>query len=238
MEDEKIIYSREVKDILSTPPKLIFRSGNVLLVIVFCVFLFLSFIVRIPYKVTANSKIIIEPNENLYIPYNAIIDSLLIDDRSKVNIGDTLMVVKKNNHSEEREVVKSNIKGTVFFTSRWIKNNRIKKDDLLFTIVGETDKSYKCILKVAEIDFYKLKPKQKVIVKPTGFKKREHGILEGAIQKKYTIPDNNNLYTVIVDLGADKLMTTNQKELPIENSISVIAEVIVENNRLIDIILP
>ena len=94
--NEKLnIYSEEVKDVLSKPPKSIFRWGNTILVAFIFVIIFLSWLIKYPEIVSAQMILTTEiPPQKEYARTSGKIDSLFVDNFQDVEIGTPLALIE------------------------------------------------------------------------------------------------------------------------------------------------
>lgn len=312
IENDIINYSKEVKDILSTPPKIIYRVGYYLLVIFFVIALCLSYCIKYPETVSVKSKItLVSPYQNIYPNITGEIDSLFVNDRDfvcnrqplllfenkasyndvkyletvlkkfKINqkdieyfINETKRLklgeltkaynnfVKKVHNSQTKKnkeitdisneidllqkkislwgnqfIIKSNLGGQVLFTSNWSKYDKVKINDLLFSIVP-IEKDYVCILEVSSKDINKIKKGQRVNINPIGYNVNQFGYLKGNIEKIYSIPYNTSqMHKVKVSLS-NELITTNGQTVELETELFAQSEIVLKDKRLIERIFP
>ena len=95
LNDELNIYSEEVKDVLSKPPKVIFRWGNTMLFAFICVVLFLSWLIKYPDIVSAQAVLTTEiPPQKEYARVSGKIDSLFVDNFQEVKKGHLLALIE------------------------------------------------------------------------------------------------------------------------------------------------
>lgn len=79
LNEELNIYSEEVKDVLSKPPKIIYRWGNTMLFALICVGLLLSWVIKYPDIVSAQAVLTTEvPPQKEYARVSGKIDSLFV----------------------------------------------------------------------------------------------------------------------------------------------------------------
>lgn len=89
------IYSEEVRDILSTPPKSIFRIGNTIVFSFILILFILSWIVKYPDIVVAQASLTsLVPPDRVYARTTGRIDTILVANNTKVNKGQPLAVIE------------------------------------------------------------------------------------------------------------------------------------------------
>lgn len=94
-QDELNIYSEEVRDVLSDPPKTIFKWGNTILLFFIILLGLLSWVIKYPDVITA--PIIITTNippEKLIAKTSGKIETILIQDKQNVNQNTPLAVIE------------------------------------------------------------------------------------------------------------------------------------------------
>ena len=93
--DELNIYSEEVKDVLSKPPKVIFRWGNTMLFAFISIVLFLSWLIKYPDIVTAQAVLTTEiPPQKEYARASGKIDSVFVENFQEVTRGSILAFIE------------------------------------------------------------------------------------------------------------------------------------------------
>ena len=89
------IYSEEVRDILSTPPKSIFRIGNTIVFSFILILFILSWLVKYPDIVVAQANLTsLVPPDRVYARTTGRIDTILVGNNTKVNKGQPLAVIE------------------------------------------------------------------------------------------------------------------------------------------------
>lgn len=97
MEEQKeiFIYSEEVQDVLSHPPKSIFVWGNTILFGFFIVMLILSWLIKYPDILSSEIIITTEiPPEKIIAKTSGRIERILIEDKAKVDKNTTLAIIE------------------------------------------------------------------------------------------------------------------------------------------------
>ena len=95
LQDDLKIYSEEVRDVLSAPPKAIFKWGNTILLVFILLLLFLSWFIKYPDIIRAEVLITTQiPPEKLVAKTSGKIQAILIDDKTIVNESTPLAVIE------------------------------------------------------------------------------------------------------------------------------------------------
>ena len=95
LNDELNIYSEEVKDVLSKPPKALFRWGNTILFVFIIIVLFLSWLLKYPDIVTAQAILTTEiPPQKEFARVSGKIDSLFVKNYQAVKEGAPLALIE------------------------------------------------------------------------------------------------------------------------------------------------
>jgi multidrug resistance efflux pump len=106
--DEIKIYSDEVRDILSDPPKAIYRWGNTILLGFVILLILMSWFIRYPDIVS--TQIIITTNlppEKLIVKTSGKIEAILVKDRTTVKKNTPLAVIENTSNYEDVFLLKS-----------------------------------------------------------------------------------------------------------------------------------
>lgn len=94
-EDDLKIYSEEVRDVLSRPPKSIFLWGNTILFGFFIAITIFSWVIKYPEFVPAPIIVTSQnPPEKIEARSNSKIEKIFIKDHQKVKKGDIMMVLQ------------------------------------------------------------------------------------------------------------------------------------------------
>lgn len=121
LNEELNIYSEEVKDVLSDPPKMIFRFGNVLLLGFIIVILILSYLIKYPDIVTSQAVLTTEiPPQKEYARVSGKIDSLFVSNYQVVTENMPLGLIENTANYKDIVHLKSildtiNIKKDAFY---------------------------------------------------------------------------------------------------------------------------
>lgn len=101
LNEELNIYSEEVKDVLSNPPKALFRWGNSILLVFILMILFLSWLIKYPDIVTAQAILTTEiPPQKEFARVSGKIDSIFVENYQEV-IEDTPLALIENTANYE-----------------------------------------------------------------------------------------------------------------------------------------
>jgi len=108
IKDELNIYSEGVRDILSEPPKSIFRWGNTILVVFIIMILFLSWFIKYPETITARALLTTEiPPQKEYAKITGKIDSLFVYNFQEVKKGEPLALIENTSNYKDILILKS-----------------------------------------------------------------------------------------------------------------------------------
>ncbi|MBE9490305.1 MAG: HlyD family efflux transporter periplasmic adaptor subunit [Bacteroidetes bacterium] len=104
LNEELKIYSDEVKDVLSKPPKVIFRWGNTMLFVFILVIFFLSWLIKYPDIVTAQAVLTTEiPPQKEFARVSGKIDSIFVSNYQEVNENTPLALIE--NTADYKDVI-------------------------------------------------------------------------------------------------------------------------------------
>lgn len=108
LNEELNIYSEEVKDVLSKPPKAIFRWGTTILFVFIVVILFLSWLIKYPEIVSAQAILTTEvPPQKEYARVTGKIDSLFVDNFQEVETDAPLALIENTANYQDVVYLKS-----------------------------------------------------------------------------------------------------------------------------------
>ena len=108
LNDELNIYSEEVKDVLSKPPKALFRWGNTILFVFIIIVLFLSWLLKYPDIVTAQAILTTEiPPQKEFARVSGKIDSLFVKNYQEVKEGSPLALIENTANFKDVIYLKS-----------------------------------------------------------------------------------------------------------------------------------
>jgi len=132
---------------------------------------------------------------------------------------------------EQNYLLKTPISGMVVFTKYWSINQNVRTGDTVVTVIP--DNAGKMVGKVVLpiMGSGKVKEGQKVNIKLLNYPHTDYGIVQGIIKSKSLITTDNN-YIVEVALP-DGLKTSYGKELPFNQEMQGVAEIITEDIRLL-----
>ena len=104
LDSEINIYSNEVKDILSDPPKTIFRWGNTILFVFFALVIFLSYLIKYPDIINAQATLTtLVPPQKEYARVDGKIDSVFVNNYQMVSKGTNLVLLE--NTAKYKDVI-------------------------------------------------------------------------------------------------------------------------------------
>ncbi|MFK5878303.1 MAG: HlyD family efflux transporter periplasmic adaptor subunit [Flavobacteriaceae bacterium] len=134
---------------------------------------------------------------------------------------------------EYNYVLKSSINGNVSYLSFWNESQTVQTGDLVFTILPFETKNYIAKLKAPVRNSGKIKKGQSVQIKLENYPSDEFGVLNGTISSISSIPDNEGMYLIDVNLS-NKMITSYNRPIIFKQEMIGSADIITEDLRLID----
>ncbi len=166
----------------------------------------------------------------------AIIDLDLDEENKRKELLDKILhahdqLVAQMDIWEQNYILKSPISGAVSFNKFWSVNQNVKQGDRVFIVLPDDSTRI-----VARVDLGmkrsgKVKLGQRVNIKLNNYPYTEFGMLEGRIRSISEVPDGDN-YSVDVELS-NGLTTNYGRELKFSQKIEGVAEIITEDQRLL-----
>ncbi|MBW8325790.1 MAG: HlyD family secretion protein [Prolixibacteraceae bacterium] len=132
---------------------------------------------------------------------------------------------------EQSFIIRTPIEGRVSFTNFWSKNQQVKKDEIVFTVIPEKQSLIIGRISLPVKGAGKVAAGQKVNIRFDNFPYMEYGFIRGSVKSISLIPNNEN-YIVEVDLPQD-LLTNYNIQLKFSQEMKGSAEIITEDLRLI-----
>ena len=132
---------------------------------------------------------------------------------------------------EQSFVIRTPIEGRVSFTNFWSKNQQVKKDEIVFTVIPEKQSLIIGRISLPVKGAGKVAVGQKVNIRFENFPYMEYGFIRGSVKSISLIPNNEN-YIVEVDLPQD-MLTNYNIQLKFSQEMKGSAEIITEDLRLI-----
>jgi HlyD family secretion protein len=132
---------------------------------------------------------------------------------------------------EQSFIIRTPIEGKVSFTNFWSKNQQVKKDEIVFTIIPERQSQIIGRISLPVKGAGKVANGQKVNIRFENFPFMEYGYIIGTVKSISLIPNNEN-YIVEVELPQD-LKTNYNIQLKFSQEMKGSAEIITEDLRLI-----
>lgn len=139
IKEELNIYSEGVRDVLSEPPKFIFRWGNTILLMFVGIIVFLSWIIKYPEIITARAVLTTKtPPQKEFAMISAKIDSIYVKDSEIVDKNTVLAVLENTANTEDVFYLQS-----VLDTIK-VKNNSVEfpLNSLPMFFLGDIDQSF------------------------------------------------------------------------------------------------
>ncbi len=134
---------------------------------------------------------------------------------------------------EYKYVLKSSINGQVSFLNYWNKNQRVVKEEQIFTIIPTKRSDFVARLQVVPESSGKIKLNQRVHIMLENYPEEEFGIIEGQVMSISNSPDSEGNYYIEVNLPTN-LITTYKKKIEFKGELSGTAEIITEDLRLLE----
>ncbi len=137
---------------------------------------------------------------------------------------------------EQAFILKTPVEGVVTFTNFWSVNQFVSSGNVVLTVIPEENQKIigKAIIPV--IGAGKVKIDQRVNMKLDNFPYMEYGFLEGKIVNISMVPvvaEDGNYYTAEIQLN-NELITNYKKQLPFNQEMQGVAEIITKDRRLIE----
>lgn len=101
LQDDLKIYSEEVRDVLSAPPKAIFKWGNTILLVFIFLLLFISWFIKYPDIIRAEVIITTQfPPEKLVAKSSGRISKLFIENQKEINVNTPIAIIENTANYE------------------------------------------------------------------------------------------------------------------------------------------
>ncbi len=128
-------------------------------------------------------------------------------------------------------VLKTPIAGQVTFTNFWSKNQQVKKDDVVFTVVPEKESKIIGRVTLPLRGAGKVEPGQRVNIRFDNFPYMEYGMVRGTVKSISLVPSNDN-YIAEIDLPQN-LKTNYNLSLTFSQEMKGDVDIVTEDLRLI-----
>jgi len=125
---------------------------------------------------------------------------------------------------EQNYLIISSTEGVVSFQQFWGENQFVKPSDIVMSVLPNDKEFVVGRMLIPSVNFGKVKPNQKVLVKLDNYRYQEYGIVEGKVQNISLTPD---------DKGKG-LQTSFGKKLAFDRELKGSAEIVTEDLRLIE----
>jgi len=132
---------------------------------------------------------------------------------------------------EQNYLLKSPIDGSVSFNRFWSANQNVKQGDKVFTVLPADSTRIIVRVDLGMNRSGKVKLGQRVNIKLNNYPYMEYGMLQGRIRSISEVPDGDN-YSLDVELS-NGLVTNYGRELKFAQKIEGLAEIITEDQRLL-----
>jgi HlyD family secretion protein len=132
---------------------------------------------------------------------------------------------------EQTYIIKSPTSGKVSFAAFWSKNQQVKKDEIVFSVIPEKQSQIIGRINLPVKGAGKVAAGQKVNIRFENFPYMEYGYVRGSVRSISLMP-NNETYVVEVDMPQD-LKTNYGIQLKFSQEMKGSAEIITSDRRLI-----
>jgi len=133
---------------------------------------------------------------------------------------------------EQTFVIKSPTSGKISFATFWSKNQQVKKDEIVFSVIPEKQSQIIGRINLPVKGAGKVASGQKVNIRFENFPYMEYGYVRGVVRNISLMP-NNEKYVVEVEMPQD-LKTNYDIQLKFSQEMKGSAEIITSDLRLID----
>ncbi len=137
---------------------------------------------------------------------------------------------------EQLFILKTPISGQITFTSFWSPNQFVNAGNIVFTVVPEKEQTIigRAVVPIAGAG--KIETGQRVNIKLDNYPHMEYGIVTGRVTNISMVPvttDKGAFYTAEIAL-VNNLVTNYNRELPFNQEMQGVAEIITKDRRLIE----
>lgn len=137
--EELNLYSEEVKDVLSKPPRIIFRWGNTMLFTFIGVILFLSWLIKYPDVIASEATITTQiPPQKEFAKTTGTLDAILVKDHQYVTAKQPLAIIENTANYQDVFQLKSII-DTITISNSGFK---FPMDSIPILFLGEIEAQY------------------------------------------------------------------------------------------------
>jgi HlyD family secretion protein len=131
--------------------------------------------------------------------------------------------------------LKSDIEGTATFTKYWSANQSVEKDEAVFSVVPVNQGEYVGRINLRMQRSGKVKEGQQVNIKLSSYPYLEYGMVKGVVKSKSLVPSGD---AYIIEIALPHGLTTiYDKKLEFTQNMQGIAEIITEDQRLLQKII-
>lgn len=133
-------------------------------------------------------------------------------------------------------VLTASISGNVSFMKFWIENQQINEGENIFVVTPDSESEYIGKIKAETLNAGKIKKGQTVNIRLNNYPDKEFGIIKGEVKSISPIPDQDGFLLIDVSLP-NKLDTSYNKKISLQQEMSGTADIVTDDLRLIDRIL-
>ncbi|WP_196895236.1 HlyD family efflux transporter periplasmic adaptor subunit [Aureivirga marina] len=209
IENEIDLYSSEVKNILSTPPKAIYTIGYKILLVFIIVFYTITYFIKYPDTISVQTTISI-PNQKIYASQNAIIDSVFVNEGQFVREKSILATLKNTANSIDVLFLKNYLNSISLDKKNYTKTAKnllplnvgelsISLEKFLKSFATFSQKSSKNQQQKLELELNSLKNKIQIWEGKYIIKSRENGIIYFTKnwKKNEDINENELIFSIV-----------------------------------------
>jgi len=226
------LISNEMQELISYRPHWIIRKGNALFLVVFMLFLASTFLIKYPNVINGSLKLTaINAPRLLLAQTECKIEELLVNNDEEVTQGQPLAILQSTAW-DSRDTIVAPEDGKVLFASLLEKNQLLSEGQELF-YTQPKECSYFGQLMVSQTSWRKVKIRQRVLVRFEAYPSDVFGYITGEITHISNVSTENDSFLIKVEFP-NGLQTNYNKEIPFRNNLSAKADVITENQKLLD----
>jgi hypothetical protein len=227
IENDINLTNNEVKDILGTPPKWILRWGNLLLLLIIIIVMTGSIFIRRPEMIVGNIEIMpLKKEVGISVPFNTMIDTVLINDGVFVKQGERLLRYRNGNNLC---TVMAPIAGYATVTQLLSRNILIDRDSTIINI-DPSNQEYAVKGTFPGTAITKIYPGQSLQININNYPKEDFGSLIATVITK---PVLDSLGNALITIQLNNNTTDHGKILPIRTLARGTGYTMVSNKRLI-----
>lgn len=226
------IIDEELNDVLGSPPSILMRYGNLFMLLLIFILLFLSVIIRYPDYISGQAIVRARNAAFIQSPQAGLLGALFVANGERVDRGKPLC---KLICQGKEDTLRATASGVVEFQRELKVHDEIDSLSPLFFIRNPKE-HYKVEIRTSIARSGKIKPGQVVYISFNQFPQQEYGEVRARILSRPFIQTNNE---VVLEAELEKgLHTTNGSQLEINMEASGQASVILGQKPFITKLWP